>query len=75
MPIVYTDPNADVPPGVDFLDDAQADAWVAGCESDKPWRVPIRERFVELVSGLPDGANVQAARPFCALPNQPMHDG
>ena len=58
MPIVYTDPNTDVPPGVDFLDVAQTDAWVAACERDKPWRIPVRECFVELVSGLADGARI-----------------
>jgi hypothetical protein len=58
MPIIYTDPNADVPPGVDFLDDAQTDAWVAACETNKPWSVPVREHFREIVSELPAGARV-----------------
>lgn len=58
MPFIYTDPNTDVPPGVDFLDDAQTDAWVLACEIDKPWRVPVRERFVELATELPAGARV-----------------
>ena len=58
MPIHYTDPNADVPPGVDFLDAEQAHAWVASCELDKPWRLPMRSRFVELIATLPPNARV-----------------
>lgn len=58
MPIHYTDPNADVPPGVDFLDAEQAHTWVAACELDKPWRVPMRRRFAELIATLPPNARV-----------------
>ncbi len=58
MPINYTDPRLDVPPGVDFLDAAQARAWVAACEVDKPWREPMRRRFADLVADLPSGARV-----------------
>jgi SAM-dependent methyltransferase len=56
--IDYTDPNADVPPGVDFLDAEHVREWVAACEVDKPWRVPMRIRFAELVAGLPPGSRV-----------------
>ncbi|NOT28369.1 MAG: class I SAM-dependent methyltransferase [Acidobacteria bacterium] len=56
MSIDYTDPNADVPPGVDFLNALEVDAWVAACEVDKPWRVPMRQRFADLLSALPNGA-------------------
>jgi hypothetical protein len=52
VPIHYSDPNADVPPGVDFLDDKHIRAWVAACELNKPWRVPMRLRFAELVATL-----------------------
>ena len=58
MPINYTDPSVDVPPGVDFLDASEVDAWVAACEVDKPWRIPMRRRFAELVSAVPNGAMV-----------------
>ena len=58
MPIHYTDPSGDVPPGVDFLDAEQVRAWVSGCEADKPWRVPMRRRFAELIGTLPAGASV-----------------
>lgn len=58
MPIHYTDPSADVPPGVDFLDAEQVSAWVSACEVDKPWRVPMRRRFAELIGTLPPGASV-----------------
>ena len=58
MPIQYTDPNADVPPGVDFLDAEQARSWVAACELDKPWRVPMRLRFAELIAALPPNTRV-----------------
>jgi ubiquinone/menaquinone biosynthesis C-methylase UbiE len=58
MPIHYTDPTQDVPPGVDFQDAAQVAAWVAACEVDKPWRVPMRQRFAELIAALPHGARV-----------------
>jgi cyclopropane fatty-acyl-phospholipid synthase-like methyltransferase len=58
MTISYTDPNADVPPGVDFRNASEVDAWVAACEVDKPWRVPMRRRFATLVSTLPDGTRV-----------------
>jgi SAM-dependent methyltransferase len=58
MPICYTDPQADVPPGVDFLDAEQVRAWVSACETDKPWRDPVRRRFADQVRALPPGANV-----------------
>ena len=58
MPVHYTDPDADVPPWVDFLDAEQAHAWVAACELDKPWRVPMRLRFAELMATLPPNARV-----------------
>jgi SAM-dependent methyltransferase len=55
MPIRYTDPRIDVPPGVDFLDAEQVRAWVSACEVDKPWRDPMRRRFAGLVGALPPG--------------------
>lgn len=58
MPIIYTDPSADVPPGVDFRNPSEVDAWVAACEIDKPWRVPMRRRFAELVGAVPNRAKV-----------------
>jgi cyclopropane fatty-acyl-phospholipid synthase-like methyltransferase len=58
MPIHYTDPDADVPPGVDFLDAEHVRDWVAGCELDKPWRVPMRTRFAELIARLPPRSRV-----------------
>ncbi len=58
MPIQYDDPSLDVPPGVDFLDAAQTAAWVAACEVDKPWRVPVRERFAALIAELPSSARI-----------------
>lgn len=58
MPIRYTDPTSDVPPGVDFLDAAQVRTWVSQCEVDKPWRQPMRQRLANLVSTLPSGARV-----------------
>lgn len=58
MPIHYTDPTLDVPPGVDFLDPAAVESWIAACETDKPWRVPMRSLFVELLQELPEGAHV-----------------
>lgn len=58
MPIRYTDPQLDVPPGVDFLDAEQVRAWVSACEVDKPWRNPMRRRFADLVGTLPPGARV-----------------
>jgi cyclopropane fatty-acyl-phospholipid synthase-like methyltransferase len=58
MPIHYTDPRIDVPPGVDFLDAEQTRAWVSACEVGKPWRDPMRRRFADLVSALPPGARV-----------------
>ena len=58
MTIHYTDPHADVPPGVDFLDAEQVRAWVSACEAGKPWREPVRRRFVDLVGTLPAGARV-----------------
>ena len=58
MPIYYTDPDADVPPGVDFLDAEQAHGWVAACDVEKPWRLPMRIRFAELVATLPPGSRV-----------------
>jgi SAM-dependent methyltransferase len=58
MPIHYTDPHIDVPPGVNFLDAEQARAWVAACEDGKPWRDPMRRRFTELVSALSSGVKV-----------------
>ena len=58
MPIHYTDPSADVPPGVDFLDAEEVREWVAVCEVDKPWRVPMRIRFAELIAMLPAGSRV-----------------
>ena len=58
MPIHYTDPTQDVPPGVDFQDALQVTEWVTACEVDKPWRVPMRQRFAELVRSLPEGARV-----------------
>ena len=58
MPIHYTDPRIDVPPGVNFLDAGQASAWVAACEVDKPWRDPMRRRFADVVGALPNGARV-----------------
>lgn len=58
MPIHYTDPSLDVPPGVDFLDAEAARAWVEACEVDKPWRAPMRARFAEMVSRLRYGARV-----------------
>jgi SAM-dependent methyltransferase len=57
MPIHYTDPSLDVPPGVDFLDSEQVRAWVAACEN-KPWRTPMRKHFVRLIGALSDGARV-----------------
>ena len=58
MVIHYTDPNSDVPPGVDFLDPGQVRDWTAACEVDKPWRVPMRNRFAELVALLPPGSRL-----------------
>ncbi len=58
MPIHYTDPRLDVPPGVDFLDTEQVRDWVSACEVDKPWRDPMRRRFADLVGDLPRGARV-----------------
>ena len=58
MLIHYTDPDADVPPGVDFLDAEHVRDWVAACEVDKPWRLPMRIRFAELLAGLPPGSRV-----------------
>jgi SAM-dependent methyltransferase len=58
MPIHYTDPHIDVPPGVDFLDAEQTNAWVAACEVGKPWRHPMRLRFADLVGALTSGARV-----------------
>lgn len=58
MPIPYDDPSQDVPPGVDFLDAEETAAWVAACEVNKLWRVPMRERFAELVAGLSSAARV-----------------
>jgi trans-aconitate methyltransferase len=58
VPIQYTDPDADVPPGVDFLDAEQVHAWVRACELDKPWRLPMRSRFAELVATLPPRSRV-----------------
>ena len=58
MPIHYTDPYLDVPPGVNFLDAGQVSGWVAACEVDKPWRDPMRECFADLVGALPQGAQV-----------------
>ena len=58
MPIHYTDPRIDVPPGVDFLDAEQVRTWVSACEVDKPWRVPMRQRFANLVGALQPGARV-----------------
>ena len=58
MPMHYTDPRIDVPPGVDFLDAEQVRAWVSACEVDKPWRDPMRRRFADLVGALPSGARV-----------------
>jgi SAM-dependent methyltransferase len=58
VPIHYTDPADDVPPGVDFLDAEHVQAWVLACEVDKPWRDPMRKRFVDLVGTLPPGAKV-----------------
>ena len=58
MPIHYTDPSADVPPGIDFLDAEHVRDWIAACELDKPWRLPMRIRFAELVGALPLGSRV-----------------
>ncbi|HUR19215.1 MAG TPA: class I SAM-dependent methyltransferase [Vicinamibacterales bacterium] len=58
MPIHYTDPHRDVPPGVDFLDAEQVRVWVSACELDKPWRGPMRRRFAALVGALSSGARV-----------------
>ena len=58
MPIRYSDPRLDVPPGVDFLDAEQVRAWVSACEVDKPWRELMRRRFVDLARALPPGATV-----------------
>jgi ubiquinone/menaquinone biosynthesis C-methylase UbiE len=58
VPIHYTDPNADVPPGVDFRDAGQVRTWVAACELDKPWRRPMRVRFAELVATLPPRSRI-----------------
>ena len=58
MLIHYTDPDADVPPGVDFLDAGQVHEWLAACELDKPWRVPMRTRFAELIAMLPPRSRV-----------------
>ena len=58
MPIHYTDPLTDVPPGVDFLDAEQVRAWVSACEADKPWRDPMRRRFADLVGAFSSGARV-----------------
>lgn len=58
MAIHYTDPQLDVPPGVNFLDAEQARVWVEACELDKPWREPMRRLFAEIVSALPSGAKV-----------------
>jgi ubiquinone/menaquinone biosynthesis C-methylase UbiE len=57
MPIHYKDPTADVPPGVDFLVESEVRTWVAACEVNKPWRMPVRLRFAELIAYLP-GSNV-----------------
>lgn len=58
MKAPYTDPSLDVPPGVDFLDPAQVETWVAASEVDKPWRMPMRDLFVRLIQDLPAGAHV-----------------
>lgn len=58
MPIHYTDPSLDVPPGVDFLDADETRAWVEACEVDKPWRVPMRARFASVIGALGSGARV-----------------
>lgn len=58
MAIHYTDPQKDVPPGVNFLDAEQARVWVEACEVGKPWREPMRRRFTGIVSALPSGAKV-----------------
>jgi ubiquinone/menaquinone biosynthesis C-methylase UbiE len=56
--IHYTDPDTDVPPGVDFLDAEQVRAWIAACEVEKPWRTPMRLRIAELVARLPPSSRV-----------------
>jgi hypothetical protein len=33
-------------------------AWVSACERDKPWRVPMRLRFAELLGRLPPHASI-----------------
>jgi ubiquinone/menaquinone biosynthesis C-methylase UbiE len=58
MAIHYTNSHLDVPPGVDFLDAEQVNAWVAACEVAKPWRDPMRKWFADLVAALPPGARV-----------------
>lgn len=58
MPIEYTDPSLDVPPGVDFLDPDQVHRWVAACELDKAWRAPMRELFAQLVGAFSSDARV-----------------
>lgn len=58
MPIQYTDPDLDVPPGVDFLDPDHVHSWVAACEVDKPWRAPMREHFARLIGALSSGARI-----------------
>jgi ubiquinone/menaquinone biosynthesis C-methylase UbiE len=53
----YTDPAADVPTGVDFLNEEHVHQWVITSE-EKPWRRPMRSRFVELLARLPAGSRV-----------------
>jgi ubiquinone/menaquinone biosynthesis C-methylase UbiE len=54
----YVDPEADVPTGVDFLNEEHVQKWVAASEVDKPWRIPMRTRFAELLGELPVGSTV-----------------
>jgi len=53
----YTDPAADVPTGVDFLNEEHVHKWVISSE-EKPWRRPMRSRFVDLLGRLPVGSRV-----------------
>jgi SAM-dependent methyltransferase len=56
--IHYDDPEADVLSPIDFRSEADAHAWVAAADRDRPWRDPLRLRFAELIGSLPSGSSV-----------------
>jgi ubiquinone/menaquinone biosynthesis C-methylase UbiE len=56
--IHYTDPEADVPSPIDFCSEADASAWVAAADKDRPWRSSLRLRFAELIGAFPPRSRV-----------------